>query len=86
MEGKDYEVSFIDLDDNLDFSIILTEDMLKKYQIEENREFICLCKLKDGEEKYFPKSEEDIELYKKINKVRCLSLNCGEIVDIEAII
>lgn len=84
--GKDYEVSFIDLDDNLDFSIILTEDMLKKYQIEENREFICLCKLKDGEEKYFPKSEEDIELYKKINKVRCLSLNCGEIVDIEAII
>lgn len=85
-EGKDCEVSFIDLDDDIEFSITLTKEMLKKYQIEENGDFICLYKLKDGEKKYFPKSEEEIERYKKINKVRCLSLNCGEIVDIKAII
>jgi len=44
-EGKDCEVSFIDLDDDIEFSITLTKEMLKKYQIEEDREFICLCKL-----------------------------------------
>lgn len=48
-EGKDCEVSFIDLDDDIEFSITLTKEMLKKYQIEENGDFICLYKLKDGE-------------------------------------
>lgn len=80
-----HEVEFLELDDNIKFTISFTIERFEEYQIEENKKFIFTFKLNDNQEKLIPKTPNQIELFKKMNKIKCLSLDEGYIIEILAL-
>lgn len=82
-EKNNHEVEFLDLDDNIEFTIGFTTERFEEYQIEKDKKFIFIFNLNNDKEKLIPKTSEQLELFKKMNKIKCLSLDGGHIIKIE---
>lgn len=84
-EDDKYEVEFLELDDNINFTIAFTTEEFEEYQIEEDKKFMVTFNLNNDEEKLIPKTSKQIEFFKKMNKIKCLSLDGGDMINIEPI-
>ena len=73
----------LDLDDNIEFTIGFTTERFEEYQIEKDKKFIFIFNLNNDKEKLIPKTSEQLELFKKMNKIKCLFLDGGHIIKIE---
>ena len=68
-ENYNHEVEFLDLDDNIEFTIGFTTERFEEYQIEKDKKFIFIFNLNNDKEKLIPKTSEQLELFKKMNKI-----------------
>jgi len=79
--NKLFEVTFRDLDDNMEFVLELTEENIKKYGIKTGCTF-CITFKMHKMPNLIIKNTEHLKVYLSMNKTRCLNLNQCSVVDI----
>lgn len=81
---EQYEVSFIDLETKIEFQINFQKEQFEQYQMQENKQFMFTFQFQ--KEEFNIKSIQQFELFKKINKLKCLSLGEGcYIIDMQEV-
>lgn len=81
---EQYEVSFRDLETNLEFEISFTKEKFKEYKIQEGKKFIFTFQFNKEETNI--ESIKQFEMLRKINIIQCLSIGEGcNIIDIQQI-
>lgn len=84
-EDDNHKVEFLELDDDINFTISFPAERFGEYQIEKDKKFLFTFNLKNDEERAIPKTLEKIKFCKTMNKIKCLFLDGGYITNIEPI-
>jgi hypothetical protein len=84
-DDESFNVLFINLDNNIEFTINFEKEKFKEYDIQENKNFVITFLLEKDSDVIF-KTIEQLEMYWKLSKIKCLSFGEGcIIIDVQQI-
>ncbi|PKH59475.1 hypothetical protein CXF94_17475 [Halomonas sp. Choline-3u-9] len=79
-DEEGFEVTFKDIDSELEFTLTFTDKALNEQKIKEGEKYLITYSLNKDLE---IKTIKQFEIYQKFNKIRCLCLGEGTIIDIK---